>query len=146
MNVTIIMLCNYFFHSLLKFNEAWFEILCITVILTFLLLLFGEIMPKVLSRQNPLKFCRMTVDGILFCRKIFNGFCHFQKFVIIYIFCCDFSPMTFLLTGRVLRFPSGNRSVITSKIIKSYIYMYVRTVIFSEALYYKYILHSDFLC
>ena len=49
-NVTIIMLCNYFFHSLLKFNEAWFEILCITVILTFLLLLFGEIMPKVLSR------------------------------------------------------------------------------------------------
>ena len=70
-NVTIIMLCNYFFHSLLKFNEAWFEILCITVILTFLLLLFGEIMPKVLSRQNPLKFCRMTVDGILFCRKIF---------------------------------------------------------------------------
>lgn len=70
-NVTIIMLCNYFFHGLLKFNEACFEILCITVILTFLLLLFGEIIPKVLSRQNPLKFCRMTVDGVLLCRKVF---------------------------------------------------------------------------
>jgi len=70
-NVTIIMLCNYFFHELLKFKVAWFEFVCITVILTFLLLLFGEIMPKVFSRQNPLKFCRSVVNGILFFRKLF---------------------------------------------------------------------------
>ena len=57
-NVTIIMLLNYVFASLVKFRETWVEFLCITVILTFVLLLFGEIMPKVYSRQNPLKYCR----------------------------------------------------------------------------------------
>ena len=41
------------------------------MLLTFLLLLFGEIMPKVYSRQNPLKFCRRSVDGILIFRKLF---------------------------------------------------------------------------
>lgn len=60
-NVTIIMLCNYIFGSLVKFKSEWLEFLCITVLLTFLLLLFGEIMPKVYSRQTPLKFCRRVV-------------------------------------------------------------------------------------
>lgn len=46
-NVTIIMLCNYVFSSLVQFKAQWLEFLCITVLLTFLLLLFGEIMPKV---------------------------------------------------------------------------------------------------
>lgn len=70
-NVTIIMLCNYIFSSLVKFQTQWVEFLCITVLLTFLLLLFGEIMPKVYSRQDPLKFCRKAVNGILFLRKFF---------------------------------------------------------------------------
>ena len=70
-NVTIIMLCNYVFASVVKFKEPWMEFVCITVLLTFLLLLFGEIMPKVYSRQAPLKFCRRVVGGILFARKLF---------------------------------------------------------------------------
>lgn len=70
-NVTIIMLCNYVFASLIVFYEPWLEFVCITVILTFLLLLFGEIMPKVFGRQNPLAFCRKTVGGILFFRRLF---------------------------------------------------------------------------
>lgn len=70
-NVTIIMLCNYIFGSLVKFKSELLEFLCITVLLTFLLLLFGEIMPKVYSRQSPLKFCRRVVGGILLLRKIF---------------------------------------------------------------------------
>ncbi|MBM6992757.1 MAG: gliding motility-associated protein GldE [Prevotella sp.] len=70
-NVTIIMLCNYVFGSLVQFQAEWLEFVCITVLLTFLLLLFGEIMPKVYSRQDPLKFCRRTVNGILFFRKLF---------------------------------------------------------------------------
>ena len=70
-NVTIIMLCNYIFGSLVKFNSEWLEFLCITVLLTFLLLLFGEIMPKVYSRQTPLKFCRRVVGGVMFLRKFF---------------------------------------------------------------------------
>ncbi|MBQ6063781.1 MAG: gliding motility-associated protein GldE [Prevotella sp.] len=72
-NVTIIMLCNFIFGSIVHFGPKayWIEFLCVTVLLTFLLLLFGEIMPKVYSRQKPLRFCRLVVNGILFMRKLF---------------------------------------------------------------------------
>ena len=71
-NVTIIMLCNYFFGRLIDFGNAyWLQFVCITVILTFILLLFGEIMPKVYCSQQPLRFCRFSAPGILFLRKIF---------------------------------------------------------------------------
>lgn len=72
-NVTIIMLCNFVFGSIIHFGDKayWIEFLCITVLLTFILLLFGEIMPKVYSRQNPLSFCRKFVGGILFARWFF---------------------------------------------------------------------------
>lgn len=71
-NVTIIMLCNYVFGSVVDFGNAyWLQFLCITVLLTFLLLLFGEIMPKVFARQDALSFCRTTVRGIMLARKIF---------------------------------------------------------------------------
>ena len=74
-NVTIIMLCNYFFAHLVDFGSAyWLQFLCITVLLTFLLLLFGEIMPKIYTGQHPLRFCRRVAGGILFCRKIFYPF------------------------------------------------------------------------
>jgi gliding motility-associated protein GldE len=67
------MLCNYVFGSIVHFGPKayWLEFLCVTVLLTFLLLLFGEIMPKVYSRQKPLRFCRWVVGGILFMRKLF---------------------------------------------------------------------------
>lgn len=72
-NVTIIMLCNYIFTSLVCFGEKayWLQFLIVTVLLTFLLLLFGEIIPKVYSREDPLAFCRRSVSGILFFRRLF---------------------------------------------------------------------------
>ena len=70
-NVTIIMLCNFAIGSLVAFKVQWLEFLLITVLLTFLLLLYGEIMPKVFSRQNPLAFCRMAVNGVMLMRKLF---------------------------------------------------------------------------
>lgn len=71
-NVTIIMLCNYFFGHIIDFGTAyWLQFVCITIILTFVLLLFGEILPKVYSGQNPLRFCRMAVGALLFCRRVF---------------------------------------------------------------------------
>ena len=74
-NVTIIMLLNYFFAHVVDFGAAyWLHFLCITILLTFLLLLFGEIMPKVYAGQHPLAFCRRTVNGILFCRALFHPF------------------------------------------------------------------------
>ena len=71
-NVTIIMLCNYIFSSIVDFGDAyWLEFLSITVLLTFLLLLFGEIMPKIFARQNPLNFCRHLAGTILVLRRLF---------------------------------------------------------------------------
>lgn len=70
-NVTIIMLCNYIFGSLFVFKAAWLELLCVTILLTFVLLLFGEIIPKVYSRRDPLAFCRWAVRPVLFLRKLF---------------------------------------------------------------------------
>ena len=71
-NVTIIMLCNYFFASVIDFGEArWLEFVVITVLLTFLLLLFGEIMPKVYCGQHALKVCRWFAPFIMVLRKVF---------------------------------------------------------------------------
>lgn len=72
-NVMIIMLCNYVFGTIVHFGPKayWLQFLCITVLLTFLLLLFGEIMPKIYSRQEPLSYCRKSAGGIMFLRKLF---------------------------------------------------------------------------
>ncbi|MEG1684654.1 MAG: DUF21 domain-containing protein, partial [Bacteroides sp.] len=72
-NVTIIMLCNYFFASVVDFgNSEILEFLIVTVILTFLLLLFGEIMPKIYSAQHTLKFSRIAAPVIYVLRTIFK--------------------------------------------------------------------------
>ncbi len=70
-NVTIVMLSNFVLVRMFVFKVAWLELLCVTILLTFLLLLFGEIMPKVYSRQNPLRFCRNAAKTIMFFRKLF---------------------------------------------------------------------------
>ena len=71
-NVTIIMLCNYFFAHVISFGNAyWLEFLVITVLLTFLLLLFGEIMPKVYCAQHALSACRAIASTIVGLRRLF---------------------------------------------------------------------------
>ena len=71
-NVAIIMLYGYFFSHAIDFGDAWWvKFLFMTVILTFLLLLFGEIMPKVYASKSPLEFCRGAVTGICFFRRVF---------------------------------------------------------------------------
>ena len=70
-NVAVIMLCNYIFGSLFTFGAEWLQFLCVTILLTVLLLLFGEIIPKVYSRRRPLAFCRKAVKGIMFFRRLF---------------------------------------------------------------------------
>ena len=71
-NVTIIMLANYFIAHVIDFGMAyWLEFVVITIFLTFLLLLFGEIMPKVYAGQHVLAFCRFSAPGIITLRRIF---------------------------------------------------------------------------
>ena len=72
-NVTIIMLCNFFFAEVVDFGDSVIvEFLVITVILTFLLLLFGEIMPKIYSAQHTLPFCRFAAPIITMLKKVFS--------------------------------------------------------------------------
>lgn len=71
-NVTIIMLCNYFFAHVVDFGRAyWLEFIVITVLLTFILLLFGEIMPKVYCGQHALSVCRAFSGAIVNLRRMF---------------------------------------------------------------------------
>ena len=63
-NVAIIMLLTFFFHQTIDFGwNTVLEFLIMTVILTFLLLLFGEIMPKVAAAQNPLRWARFAAPA-----------------------------------------------------------------------------------
>jgi gliding motility-associated protein GldE len=47
------------------------QFVIITVVLTFLLLLFGEIMPKIYSAQHTLRFCRRAAPVISVLRVVF---------------------------------------------------------------------------
>ena len=72
-NVGIIMLLNYFFMDWMHFGQGaeWLEFLLLTVLLTFLLLLFGEIMPKIYSAQYTLSFARFAAPILNIMMKVF---------------------------------------------------------------------------
>ena len=55
-NVAIILLLDLAFAQMLVFSVEWVEFLVLTVVLTFILLLFGEIIPKLYSANNSLSF------------------------------------------------------------------------------------------
>ena len=61
-NVGVVMLLNFFFMEVLRFDAGaeWLQFLLLTVLLTFLLLLFGEVMPKIYSKSNVVKFARFV--------------------------------------------------------------------------------------
>ncbi len=72
-NIAIIVLLNYFFSQVMDFGGSELaEFLFITVILTFLLLLFGEIVPKIYSTQRTLSFCRLSAPAFIVLRKLFH--------------------------------------------------------------------------
>lgn len=78
-NVSIIMLLNFFFMkggqkgaSVLDFGgEDILEFLLLTVVLTFLLLLFGEVMPKIYSNTHSLSFSRTMAPVFRILNKLF---------------------------------------------------------------------------
>ena len=67
-NVAIVMLLNFFFIQTVDFGgNHVLQFIVLTVLLTFLLLLFGEIMPKIATTQHPLQTARRCapVYGVL---------------------------------------------------------------------------------
>ena len=75
-NVGIVMLFNFFFMNVLHFGEGaeWLEFLLLTVVLTFLLLLFGEVMPKIYSKSNVLSFARFVSGGFYLLSRLLSPF------------------------------------------------------------------------
>lgn len=71
-NVAIIIILNFCFDRTIDFGTAeWLEFLVMTVLLTFLLLLFGEIVPKIYGSQQPLAFCRFACPTLKLLNNVF---------------------------------------------------------------------------
>lgn len=74
-NVAIVVLGTYFLAGVVHWEGGYvLQFILFTVILTFLLLLFGEIMPRIYSAQNSLAFCRKVAGLIAFMRSLFRPF------------------------------------------------------------------------
>lgn len=75
-NVAIVMLLNFFFLQVFDFSAApeWVEFLLLTVVLSFLLLLFGEVMPKIYSKNNVRSFARFVSHGLYFLFNVLTPF------------------------------------------------------------------------
>lgn len=69
-NVTIVVLCNFAFGPIFEGMEPWLSFVLQTVILTFLILLFGEILPKLYANGNNLGWCRFASPGIMAMMKL----------------------------------------------------------------------------
>lgn len=71
-NVSIVILSSYIMAGLFDFSESPLMGFFIQVIVvTALLLLFGEIMPKIYASQNVLSFARFMAKPLLILRRIF---------------------------------------------------------------------------
>ena len=71
-NICIVILSNGLIDSLTDFGgAAGLEFVVKTVVVTFLLLLFGEILPKVLAQTIPLRFASMVARPLLVLRWVF---------------------------------------------------------------------------
>lgn len=64
-NVAIVMLCTYSINEIFDFSQAQtLGFVLETIILTFLLLLFGEIMPKIYAQKCSLRFVRRAAPTL----------------------------------------------------------------------------------
>ena len=62
-NVAVVMLCTYGINAIVAFSSApMLGFILETVVLTFMLLLFGEIMPKIYAQKNSLRFVRSSAS------------------------------------------------------------------------------------
>lgn len=74
-NVAVVMLCTYGINAWINFSAApVLGFVLETIVLTFLLLLFGEIMPKIYAQKNSLRFVRFAASILYgierFCRPL----------------------------------------------------------------------------
>ena len=70
-NVTIVVLMSFALSDLFTQLAGWLNFLLQTVILTFLILLFGEILPKLVANTSPLTWARFATGGLNFLIRLF---------------------------------------------------------------------------
>lgn len=71
-NILIISLCNNLIDRLVEFHSAGWEFTIKTVVVTFLLLLFGEIIPKVYASYNSNGFAHLVALPLNFLMRLFH--------------------------------------------------------------------------
>ena len=71
-NVTIVILCNFALGPIFEGMGEVLSFILQTVILTFLILLFGEILPKLYANSYGLKWAKFATSGISFLMKLFK--------------------------------------------------------------------------
>ena len=71
-NITMVVLLTFAINQVVVFNSSVLNFLCQTVLLTFLLLLFGEIFPKLVARGRSVKWAVMAAPGLGLMSKIFS--------------------------------------------------------------------------
>lgn len=71
-NVTIVVLCNFALGPVFTGMSEVLSFILQTIILTFIILLFGEILPKLYANGRPLIWASAAVGGISFLVKLFH--------------------------------------------------------------------------
>lgn len=71
-NICIVILSSNFIDAIFTFHR--FEFLFKTVVVTFLLLLFGEILPKVFAQTIPMRFASVVARSFLIIRRLLYPF------------------------------------------------------------------------
>lgn len=71
-NVTMVVMLTFAISQVVKFNSKLVDFLVQTVFMTFLLLLCGEIFPKLLARGRKLWWVRMASDGVYALYTVFK--------------------------------------------------------------------------
>lgn len=71
-NVTIVVLCNYALGPVFDGMPEWLSFVLQTIFLTFLILLFGEIAPKLYANNRTVWWARKAVGPITFFERLFH--------------------------------------------------------------------------
>lgn len=71
-NITLVVLLSFAISDTVNFNNHIVEFLLQTVFLTFILLLFGEILPKLIARGRTMQWVKTAAPGVSILVRLFN--------------------------------------------------------------------------
>ncbi|MDE6096152.1 MAG: gliding motility-associated protein GldE [Muribaculaceae bacterium] len=69
-NITMVVVLSYAINQVASFHSTLVDFLLQTVLLTFLLLLFGEIFPKLMARSHTVRWVKFASSGLLALYKL----------------------------------------------------------------------------